>query len=71
MSVEFQLNTTPYLAPLVAFANEYGLLVIGAFLLRVSFSGRRFCPLALLPLVLGLGLVLAGAAHLVFPLVGR
>ena len=63
--------TTPYVQSLVAFTNNYGLMVLGAMMLLASFSGRRFGPLALLPLVLGLGLVLSGAAHLLLPLWGQ
>ncbi len=66
----FNIETTPYLDPLVAFTNQYGLMILGAFLLLVSFQGRRFGPFALFPLVIGLGLVMAGAAHLIVPLAG-
>ena len=71
MPVGLHLETTPYTGPLVNFINEYGLMIVGAFLLLSSFQGRRFGPLALIPLVLGLGLFMAGPANLVVPLVGR
>lgn len=64
------LVTAPYLTPLLDFVHNYGLMVIGAFLVLVAFAGRKFGPLALLPLVLGLGIVLSGAAHLL-PFVGK
>lgn len=64
------IETGQYLAPLLAFAHSYGMMVIGACLVLTAFSGRKFGPLALLPLVFGLGIVLSGAAHLL-PLVGR
>ena len=71
MPVRLHIETTPYTGPLVAFINEYGLMLIGAFLLLASFQGRRLGPLALIPLVLGLGLFLAGAANLFVPWLGR
>ena len=71
MPIRLHLETTPYTGPLVAVINEYGLMLIGAFLLLISFQGRRFGPLALLPLVLGLGLFMVGAANLLVPLWGR
>lgn len=71
MPYEFHVVTTPYLQPLVAFTNQYGMMVLGAFVLLVSFQGRRFGPLALLPMLIGLGLVMAGAAHLVVPWLGH
>lgn len=58
------IETTSYLAPLLAFTHTYGMMVLGAFLVLVAFAGRKFGPLALFPLVLGLGIVLSGAAHL-------
>ncbi len=64
------LVTAPYLAPLLAFANQYGLMVIGAFIVLVAFTGRKFGPLALFPLVIGLGIVLSGAARFL-PLAGK
>lgn len=64
------LVTAPYLTPLLAFIRDYGMMVIGAFLVLVAFVGRKFGPLALLPLVFGLGIVLSGAAHLL-PLAGK
>ncbi|MBI2984302.1 MAG: hypothetical protein HYY50_01630 [Candidatus Kerfeldbacteria bacterium] len=71
MTIHLELVTAPYLAPLQAFVTQYGLMVLGALLLLGAFSGRRIGPLALITLVLGLGLVVAGAAHLFVPLVGR
>lgn len=71
MRYNLDVVTTPYVEPLVAFANEYGLMVIGALLLLASFSGRRFGPLALVPMLVGLGLVIAGAAHLMVPIIVR
>lgn len=71
MIANLHLETASYIDPLVAFTNEYGLMVVGAFVLLMSFEGRRFGPLALIPLVLGLGLVMVGAAHLVVPLMGH
>ncbi len=68
--VHITLDTAPYLTPLLAFVHSYGMMVIGAFLVLVAFAGRKFGPLALLPLVLGLGIVLSGAAHLL-PFVGK
>lgn len=67
----FNIETASYVEPLVQFTNQYGLMVVGAFLLLTSFQGRRFGPFALVPLVIGLGLVMSGAAHLVAPLMGR
>ncbi len=64
--IHVTLDTAPYLAPLLAFTHSYGMMVIGAFLVLTAFSGRKFGPFALLPLVIGLGIVLSGAAHL-FP----
>ncbi len=58
------IETASYLAPILAFTQSYGMMVIGGVLVLVAFSGRRFGPLALLPLVFGLGIVLSGAAHL-------
>ncbi len=57
------LDVAPYLAPLKAFIHSYGMMVIGAFLVLVALSGRKFGPFALLPLVLGLGIVLSGVAR--------
>jgi len=57
--------TAPYLEPLLAFARQYGLMVVGAILVLASLSGRKFGPLALIPLVIGLGIIISGAAHLV------
>ena len=71
MPYDFDVVTTPYIEPLVAFINDYGMLVLGAFVLLVSFSGRRMGPLALIPMVIGLGLVMAGAAHLMLPLLAK
>ena len=58
------LVTGPYLEPLLAFIHQYGLKVIGGFLVLVALAGRKFGPLSLLPLVLGLGIVLSGVARL-------
>jgi hypothetical protein len=55
--------TAPYLDPLLAFAQNYGLMVAGAVLTLIALSGRKFGPLALVPLVIGLGIVVAGAAR--------
>lgn len=55
--------TAPYLDPLLAFAKNYGLMVFGAIVLLSALSGRKFGPLALIPLVIGLGIVVAGAAR--------
>lgn len=60
------IETDQYLAPLLAFTHSYGMMVIGAFLVLTAFSGRKFGPFSLLPLVFGLGIILSGAAHL-FP----
>lgn len=57
------LDTAPYLTPLLAFIHSYGMMVIGAFIVLVALSGRKFGPLALLPLVIGLGIVLSGVAR--------
>lgn len=58
------LVTGPYLEPLLAFVNQYGLMVIGAVIVLTALAGRKFGPLALIPLVFGLGIVLSGAARL-------
>lgn len=58
------LVTGPYLEPLLAFVHQYGMMVIGGFLVLVALGGRKFGPLSLLPLVFGLGIVLSGAARL-------
>lgn len=55
--------TAPYLDPLLAFAKNYGLMVVGAMLVLGALQGRKFGPLAFIPLGLGLGIVVAGAAH--------
>lgn len=55
--------TAPYLEPLRAFAQQYGLMVVGAMLVLAALQGRKFGPLTLVPLVIGLGIVVAGAAH--------
>ena len=55
--------TAPYLEPLLAFTNQYGLMVIGAVIVLAALAGRKFGPFALVPLVLGLGIVLSGAAR--------
>lgn len=57
--------TAPYLDPLIAFGQQYGLVVAGAILVLAALSGRKFGPLALVPLVIGLGIVVAGAARLI------
>lgn len=57
--------TAPYLDPLIAFGQQYGLVVVGAILVLAALSGRKFGPLALVPLVIGLGIVVAGAARLI------
>lgn len=57
--------TAPYLDPLLAFGQQYGLMVVGAILVLAALSGRKFGPLAIVPLVIGLGIVVAGAAHLI------
>lgn len=62
--------TAPYLDPLLAFAKNYGLMVAGAVLVLMALSGRKFGPLALVPLVIGLGIVVAGAARLM-PVIGH
>lgn len=61
--LHIELVTAPYLEPLLAFINQYGLMVIGAVVLLAALAGRKFGPLALVPLVLGLGIVLSGAAR--------
>jgi hypothetical protein len=58
------LITGPYIEPLLAFVHQYGMMVIGGFLTLAALAGRKFGPLSLFPLVLGLGIVLSGAAHL-------
>lgn len=67
--LHINIVTAPYLDPLFAFANNYGLMVVGAVLVLVALSGRKFGPLSLVPLVIGLGICVAGAARL-FPLAG-
>lgn len=62
--------TAPYLDPLIAFGRQYGLMVAGAILVLAALSGRKFGPLALVPLVIGLGIVVAGAARLM-PVIGH
>lgn len=62
--------TAPYLDPLTSFVQHYGLMVLGAVLVLAALTGRKFGPFALIPLVIGLGICVAGAAHL-FPLVGK
>ena len=57
--------TAPYLDPLLAFARQYGLMVIGAILVLLALSGRKFGPFAIIPLVIGLGIIVAGAARLI------
>lgn len=61
--LQVTLVTGPYLEPLLAFVNQYGMMVIGAVILLAALAGRKFGPLALIPLVLGLGIVLSGAAR--------
>lgn len=56
----------PYLEPLLAFARQYGMMVIGGVLTLMAVGTARFKPLALILLVIGLGLILSGAAYL-FP----
>ncbi len=58
------LVTGPYLEPLLAFVHQYGMMVIGGFLVLIALAGRRFGPFSLFPLVFGLGIVLSGAARL-------
>lgn len=60
---QVHLVTAPYLAPLLAFINQYGLMVIGGVFALSALTGRKFGPFALIPLVLGLGIVLSGAAR--------
>lgn len=55
--------TAPYFDPLLAFAKDYGLMVAGAVLVLAALAGRKFGPFALVPLVIGLGIVVAGAAR--------
>lgn len=62
--------TAPYLDPLLAFAKSYGLMVVGAVLVLAALSGRKFGPLSLVPLVIGLGICVAGAARFL-PLAGK
>ena len=62
--------TAPYFAPLLAFAESYGVIVAGAILVLAALSGRKFGPLSLVPLVIGLGICVAGAARFL-PLVGK
>lgn len=57
------LDTAPYLTPLLAFVHSYGMMVIGAFLVLIALTGRKFGPLAIFPLVIGLGIVLSGVAR--------
>lgn len=64
------LVTGPYLEPILAFVHQYGMMVIGGFLTLVALAGRRFGPLSLFPLVIGLGIVLSGAARFL-PLAGK
>lgn len=71
MPYDFDIVTTPYIQPLVAFVNDYGMMVLGAMVLMISFSSRRFGILHMVPMVIGLGLVMAGAAHLMIPLFAR
>jgi hypothetical protein len=61
--MSFTLETAPYLTPLLAFAHSYGMMVLGAFLVLVALTGRKFGPLAIFPLVIGLGIVLSGVAR--------
>jgi hypothetical protein len=68
--MSFTFVTAPYLDPLIAFAHQYGLMVGGAVLVLTALSGRKFGPLALIPLVIGLGICVAGAARLL-PLGGK
>lgn len=55
--------TAPYLQPLLDFGRNYGLMVVGAMLVLAALRGRKFGPAAFIPLVIGLGIVIAGAAH--------
>ena len=55
--------TAPYLQPLLDFGQNYGLMVVGAMLVLAALQGRKFGPFALVSLVIGLGIVIAGAAH--------
>ena len=55
--------TAPYLPAVVDFIHNYGLMVGGAMLVLASLQGRKFGPLSFVPLVIGLGIVIAGAAH--------
>lgn len=61
--IQVHLVTSPYLDPVLEFINQYGMMVIGAVILLSALGGRKFGPLALIPLVLGLGIVLSGAAR--------
>lgn len=63
--LHINIVTAPYLDPLIAFGHQYGLMVAGAILVLAALSGRKFGPLAIVPLVLGLGIVVAGAARLI------
>lgn len=62
--------TAPYFDPLLAYAKEYGLMVAGAVLALAALGGRKFGPLSLIPLVIGLGICVAGAARFL-PLAGK
>jgi|GEM_PF-2980527 len=59
----FTIDTVPYLTPLLAFTHSYGMMVLGTFLVLIALTGRKFGPLAIFPLVLGLGIVLSGVAR--------
>lgn len=59
----YSIVTAPYLQPILDFGRNYGLMVVGAMLVLSALQGRKFGPFALLPLVIGLGIVIAGAAH--------
>lgn len=71
MDIAFHLDVAPFLEPLLAFAQHYGLMVLGAMIVMTAFGGRKLGPLGLIILLLGLGVVIAGASHLALPVLGK